>query len=499
MKTKLWLDNTAFHRKTLVFSVIFYAIAIIFSVGYFHADEHYQIIEFAGILNGSNQSKDMVWEYSDHIRSAFQPTIAYYIFKACDFFSVSDPYVKAFVLRLITGILSLSVIYHFVKSCEKIVSPQYWNLFVLLSNFLWFLPFLNIRFSSETWSGILLLLAISLVIRNNGNTFTYLLIGTLLGFSFLCRFQISFAIGGLIAWLLFIKKESIKNIVFILTPFFLIVVLGIFIDSWYYGKWTFTMINYFVTNIVAGKAASFGTSPWYFYFFYVFRYSFFPIGIVLLASLIIVVTKRHKNLVVWIILPFFIGHSLIPHKELRFLFPLINLLPLLIVTALEIVDIPNWNNYAKKSVYVFFTIVAAINICCLIVSCIIPAGTGGVKIAQKIHHLNTRDKLNVIHSKDDNVYAPWGLTTNFYKEPNATFIESESLTSTSNITTNLNTRTVLIVSKKHMEDPNIQGIISKLNMKEVSKSIPDVLLPIWKLYGESDESILTLFVADSTI
>jgi phosphatidylinositol glycan class B len=41
----------------------------------------------------------------------------------------------------------------------------------------------------------------------------------------------------------------------------------------------------------------------------------------------------------WVILPFILVHSMIGHKEIRFLFPMVGLLPVVIVQAIELVRI----------------------------------------------------------------------------------------------------------------------------------------------------------------
>jgi len=259
-----------FHQKIFTIAFIVYSITAVQSVGYFHGDEHYQIIEFAGILDGSNEPKDLPWEYGEQIRPTLQPVIGYLILQSCEFLSITSPYSKATILRLITAVFSLIIIYFFANSCKKIVAPKYWKLFLILTYFLWFLPFINVRFSSETWSGLLLLLSAGLVIRNHRSYSSYFILGGVLGLSFLFRYQIAFAIVGLIFWLLIIRKENVTKLFILSFSILIVIAAGILIDSWYYGNWTITTLNYFVVNLIDGKAADFGTSPWFYYFFFIF-------------------------------------------------------------------------------------------------------------------------------------------------------------------------------------------------------------------------------------
>src|SRR3954466_14998143 len=94
-----------FERIILLMAMLWYSMTAYFSVGYYHPDEHYQIIEFAGILDGTNTAQDLAWEYKAQIRPSLQPIICYSIFKICDFFNITNSYDKGFVLRLITGLL----------------------------------------------------------------------------------------------------------------------------------------------------------------------------------------------------------------------------------------------------------------------------------------------------------------------------------------------------------------------------------------------------------
>lgn len=480
-----------FHQKIFAIAIIVYTITAFHSVGYFHFDEHYQIIEFAGILDGSNEPKDLPWEYGEQIRPALQPVIGYLIFQSCKFLSITSPYSKALILRLITAAFSLIILYFFSESCKKIVTPEYWKLFLILTYFLWFLPFINVRFSSETWSGLLLLLSVGLVIRNRRSYLSYFILGGILGLSFLFRYQIAFAIGGLILWLLIIRKENVSKLFILLFSFLIVVAAGVLIDSWYYGNWTITTLNYFVVNLIDGKAADFGTSPWYFYFFYIFRYSFFPIGITILLSLIAVTIKMNKSIIVWVIVPFIIGHSLISHKELRFLFPLINLVPILIIWTLDVLNINEMNTLKKNIFKVILIGIFSINITALVIASLKPAGSGRVRITEQIHKFNTKEQLQVIYSSNCNPYSPWDMTTNFYKESNATFLDVNLYDT--DLVKSYDGNTVLVFSQEDAKNEEIQRIIKDMNMKEMGRSSPDFMLPFLKIYGNNTKKILILY------
>ena len=47
-----------------------------FSEGYYHFDEHFQIIEFANYKLQNIEAKDLPWEFTYQMRSGFHPFIA---------------------------------------------------------------------------------------------------------------------------------------------------------------------------------------------------------------------------------------------------------------------------------------------------------------------------------------------------------------------------------------------------------------------------------------
>jgi phosphatidylinositol glycan class B len=53
-----------------------YLLTAIHSNGFHHPDEHYQIVELAGLKGGWNTGANLTWEYDAQIRPALQPMIA---------------------------------------------------------------------------------------------------------------------------------------------------------------------------------------------------------------------------------------------------------------------------------------------------------------------------------------------------------------------------------------------------------------------------------------
>jgi phosphatidylinositol glycan class B len=481
-----------FQELIFIFALIWYTGTAYFSIGVFHPDEHYQIVEFAGIIDNPGISKDLAWEFDAQIRSALQPVLCNLIFKVCNLISISDPYDKAFVLRLITGWLAVLIIHLFTNSVKGVIDFRFRNLFLILSYFIWFLPFINVRFSSETWSGLSFLLSLSLIVRSNKKTYTYLIAGLILGFSFLFRNQIAFAILGLVLWLIFIKKESFYHIILISASGLMAIIIGFLIDSWFYGNWTLTIWNNLKVNLIDGKSSEFGISPWYYYFFYTFRFSFFPFGIIIILSFLYLVYKRINSIFVWIILSFLIVHSLIPHKELRFLFPLVNLVPIMIILAFQDFPKVSWMNTQNKFIKGLMIFFISANLIGAIVASIKPIGVPIIRIEKAIHEMAIEKPLNVFYF-DERPFSYWGITSNFYAQNNVKInkLDFQNQALTSHAETGM--QNLLFVSLKDARNLEIQKFIRRMNMKENTRSIHELLIPFLMIYGYNTETILILY------
>ena len=120
---------------------------------------------------------------------------------------------------------------------------------------------------------------------------------------------------------------------FILSGIFValpILALCTYVDTIYYGgdDWVFTGINFLKVNVVHGLSKYFGEDPWYWYLL-----AFAPLIYTAIYPLVLYAnTISHKELqtkkgqpayLTYYVCFYVIFFSLIPHKEARFLLPLI--------------------------------------------------------------------------------------------------------------------------------------------------------------------------------
>ena len=133
-------------------------------------------------------------------------------------------------------ILSLIVLLKFANSQRKRFEfiDTYWYYFISLG--LWFIVFFSFRFSSEAWSGLLALLAMTFYYEKR----SFWLIGIFFGLAFLFRFQIGFLVLGFVLNLVVFKRINIKQLIELVVFILLIISLGVLVDSLFYGELTCT-------------------------------------------------------------------------------------------------------------------------------------------------------------------------------------------------------------------------------------------------------------------
>ncbi len=323
------------HKKYFYLAIIVFFITAIFSLGHNHPDEYHQILGFAAYKLGILPASKLQWEFAAQMRPSLQPAIIVALVKIGNMIGIENPFTIATISRILAGILSLLSISVFINAfIDTIKNPRWQKWFVLMSLFGYLTVYNGIRFSSESFGGGFLLLGFSLLFipRFRYNHIGHLLIGIILGLSFISRFQMGFAIVGLIAWLIYARRISVGLFVCLSIGFLISLIGGVILDHWLYGEWVFTPWNYFAQNILAGKASSFGEeSP----IFYLALAGFIPLGPLFIFGTLGTFISKPKHAITWTILPFVLAHLIVGHKELRFLVPIIGFMPICIIYTLE--------------------------------------------------------------------------------------------------------------------------------------------------------------------
>jgi GPI mannosyltransferase 3 len=437
MRLRLLESYEPKEKVALWVSLLLHICCAWFSIGYHYDDEHWQILEFANYKLGLSPASDLPWEFVDQIRPTLQPFIVYVFAKFMMVLHFYNPFTLIFLLRLVSAVLSWLATLLVIKSTRMFfVERDHFYYLILFSSFLWFIPYIHVRYSGETWSGLFFFFGFYYLLaileeknRPKGWIVKSFLVGICMGISFWCRFQIMFAILGLGAWILVYKLENIDKIVPAIFGGLLMLVIGFVVDHWFYGNWVFTPYNYFESNIIKNIAARYGVTPWWDYFWLFILQAGIPISIVLLITFILSVITKPKNPYVWIFIAFILGHMAVGHKEMRFLFPLVYIMPIVSFLFFNTPSIINrFKKIPRRIIRIVIGALITMNSILLFVVVFIKPPAENVLLYDYIYAHANGKPIKII-TQGPNPYAPGNLKVNFYSPSNFEIIAISDLSS----------------------------------------------------------------------
>jgi phosphatidylinositol glycan class B len=383
----------------------------------------------------------------------------------------------SFFLRLLTAALALYSIHRFIRCTEHlIINKNSKIIYYLLSYLVWYTPYLSVHFGSETWGGLFLLNALSMYFDQKPNEKKYFLIGILLGISFLCRFQMALSAIGFIAWLLFISKISLKNTLGLILGCFICLMIGAIIDSLFYGNLVFTPWNYLYIDLIKSKTTEltnvFEASPWYTYFTYLLILPGYFLGVLFLLSFLILIITKPKHIVLWCIIPFFIVHSAIPHKQERFMFPMIYLLPLLLMSAYEKLS-EMANRYVLSILnYLFIIFFVTLNLAGLIFLTSRPGANGKIEMVKYIHDHYPDRPINLIYCEFGDILDKHGNIIPYEEKK----LHAQKIRTLCDLSDSLivdGAENILVIKKLHLQMQSCSTAIEANHFILKKQSMPD--------------------------
>jgi hypothetical protein len=414
-------------RRWLYLAIGFFLITSWFSTGYNQSDEHFQILEFAGIKLGITQAHDLAWEYGAQMRPTLQPAMVVATHKLLAPLGIDNPFTIAWLLRVLSTLFTLGVswLLYRVYVSRFTEGHQQWAFF-LFSFFLWLGIYNGVRFNSETWSANTFAIAVGLFTYwKHPNWRQYLALGLLVGLSFVFRYQAAFMIAGFGLWLIFIQKEKTGRLLAFILGGLLMAGVGLLIDRWFYGGWVLSTWHYFEQNILLDKASTFGVDPWWKYFQEMIIKGVPPFGLVYLLAIFLFIWQKPKDLITWLAIPFLAIHLLIAHKELRFLYVLLPFLPIVLSTALQW-----WENRRQQPLWsgrgyqigwrIFWFHNAVLTLFIMFWPIIME-----MNLYRTIY--DQYQKPITIYGVQDHPYRPFELYINYYKRKNLYIAEVDNL------------------------------------------------------------------------
>ncbi len=404
---------TRFLFRWLCISAGLHFLAAIFSSGFYHPDEHFQILEFLNFKLGKTPVSDLPCEFARMIRSWVQPALYLSLVKGLSALKIENPFQWAMGFRIFSamiGWLSTAALMFCCPFWFKNLERRKWAVIALAT--LWCLPSFHARHSSENLSGSIFFLGMCwayllLQIRGQISVWNTFGIGILFGLAFEFRFQTGFMVLGVMAWLLLIGRVPLKSWGVIVGGIFLSCALGTVLDRWGYGQWTFSPKNYVLFNLIENHISEGGVRPWWDFFRSSFTEAWPLLGFLLIVSLPISWIRNPLNILTWSTLPFFLVHVVIGHKELRFLFPMLSAGPVLLILGIEGVSfLSPFLRWPAKAL-------VGVNVIALISLCLTPAWAP-VRFQEKLYEFQEGIPLEIFY-KDNHPFQPLGGRIYFYR------------------------------------------------------------------------------------
>ena len=295
------------------------------SIAQIYPDEIFQTLEPAHKLVFGRGIT--YWEFKVGARSWFFPGILAGVYKILDTIGIKDPLSINIGIKIFLSIfssLAVSVVYLLFR--KRGIERREAFLFTLPLAASYLLSYISVRTLTESASLPFMVFAVyfaSNYIENERIRYLVFAFVTA-GIAFMIRFQTAaFSFGIAIALFLTAKKRFQSSLIFGFGFLGMMLLQGI-IDIFTWGSFFKSLITYLDYNILRGVADKHGVLPWH-YYLTDFAATFHPVTLVSAVLMMIFPLcsfKRNKNIFLFFFpfLFFFIVHSVIGHKEPRFVF-----------------------------------------------------------------------------------------------------------------------------------------------------------------------------------
>jgi phosphatidylinositol glycan class B len=405
-------QGRSFLARWMALALLLILVAAYRSEGFFASDEQFQVLEFAGSKLGLTPESALPWEYPYRMRPWLQPALYTLGARGLASLGVADPFAWAFAFRLFSGLVAWLGVVGLALCCERWLSePAARRLALRALALLYFVPYLAVRTSAESLSTSCLVLAVCLVVLASERrpAAVDLGAGALLGLACALRYAAAVPALSLFAWLAIVGRSAPRRLGRMVLGLAAVLALALVVDRWGYGEWTLAAWNYAFRNFVEHRAAlEFGARPWWGYLTLLALGPFGPLNLVVAAAVVVAWARHPRHVLTWMTLPLAVVQCAIAHKEVRFLFPIAMLSPVLLALALRGYTPRGWRRALATGV-------VAYDLAGLAALCLLPAQPQ-VAFLDFVH----RRFANGLEAYLAAPSSPWDwrtLTLHFYGEP----------------------------------------------------------------------------------
>lgn len=317
-------------RLLLLIGLVLRLVAAFFARGYMATDDHNQVIELAASwLRGDN---DYLAGDSQFYRSLLYPALNYFQIGACHALGIVHPDYVMLINRVVHAVFSLwTIVLTYELGLRLGDKSVAWTAGLIVAAHA-VMPYVSVRNLIEAVCIPFLLWGIYEIVNVEDDHVDcnrrWLFAGLAFGIGFLIRWQIASAIAGIGVYLLI--KRQWRGVLLISAAFLIPVIIEGVWDWQAHGVFLGSLVRYLEHNAI--HAYDYVVGPWYRYLLLVLGIFVPPFSLLLLYA-----SGRYikrLGIIAWVVLPFFIVHSLVPGKQERFLIPIFPEIALMFVLAI---------------------------------------------------------------------------------------------------------------------------------------------------------------------
>ncbi|MEM8807919.1 MAG: glycosyltransferase family 39 protein [Cyanobacteria bacterium P01_G01_bin.38] len=315
-----------------------------------HPDEIFQYLEQAHRLTFGYGT--LPWEYVHGIRNWFLPGLLSLVLSGCRVLGLGDPHIYIPVVQVLSCLVSVSAIYCTYWIGRQMVSESVGRIACLLTC-LWFEMVMQAhRATPEILGAYLLLGAITCLVRRP-TRLSALLLGLCCGAAVALRLQYAPAVVVVLVMVLidgWRGKWPRDGIAIAITGFLTIILFVGWLDYYTYGSFFVSYYNNYLYNKVYGVSSLWGEQSLWFYLAKLGIYSAGLFWVAIAGSLL------RKGSKPWLLLAMlasiWLPHTLIAHKEYRFIFMAVPLCLLLTAIVFDdlITQIRQWGGQSLRNI-----------------------------------------------------------------------------------------------------------------------------------------------------
>lgn len=343
----------------LVFTIFTRGFALSQTSGFVHPDSLYQYLEQAHRLVFGYGL--VPWEYQDGIRSWFYPLLISSIFKLGILFGVNEISSLVFFVRIFSTIVSILLVYSIYLLGKSLFDENVALVAAFFTSCSGLFYVWSARVMPELVSSLFICLGLFNAWESIKKPSRSIFSGFFFGIAFMTHFTSALVFTSAVV-VLYARKHSIR---FILLGFLIVLLLQGILDYFTWGGFFHSPIEFLTANVIQGKSGFFGVQPPQFYLI--------PLVLHIPLMFFLAWSIRRDETSLFLagnFLFYFIIMSILPHKEVRFLF---NVMPLFIVLSAKgfITGFKqltkNQADYVNKIISVIFFVVVVTQVSIMLV------------------------------------------------------------------------------------------------------------------------------------